>query len=152
MVTPGRLPVLAQARPAKLLINVDFPTFGIPTTIARTGRVDDSSPSVTLRLFFTGFLDHSLYFLHAASGSGIQLHHEEPLCFKSCCPGIVPTLAGKIRLVEQNQSCFPFARSSMSGLRLDIGALASTSSITRSISFIFPCIIRRAFVICPGYH
>lgn len=37
-VTPGLFPVLAQAFPASALINVDFPTFGIPTTIARTGR------------------------------------------------------------------------------------------------------------------
>ena len=38
LVTPGLFPVLAQAFPAKELIKVDFPTFGIPTTIARTGR------------------------------------------------------------------------------------------------------------------
>ena len=36
VVTPGLLPVLVQARPAKELINVDFPTLGIPTSIART--------------------------------------------------------------------------------------------------------------------
>jgi len=34
LVTPGLLPVLALALPAKELINVDFPTLGIPTTIA----------------------------------------------------------------------------------------------------------------------
>ena len=37
LVTPGLLPVLAHALPAKLLINVDLPTLGIPTTIALTG-------------------------------------------------------------------------------------------------------------------
>ena len=30
--------------------------------------------------------------------------------------------------------------------------LASTSSMTRSISLIFSCIMRFAFVMCPGYH
>ena len=37
-VTPGLFPVLAQAFPAKELMKVDFPTLGIPTTMARTGR------------------------------------------------------------------------------------------------------------------
>ena len=31
------LPVFVLAFPEKVLINVDFPTFGIPATIARTG-------------------------------------------------------------------------------------------------------------------
>ena len=42
---------------------------------------------------------------------------------------------------------FPFPSSSMSGFLLLMGILASTSSMTRSISFIFSCIIRRALVI-----
>ncbi len=37
LVTPGLLPVLVHAFPAKLLINVDFPTFGMPATMALTG-------------------------------------------------------------------------------------------------------------------
>ena len=36
-VTPGLFPVLAHDFHARELIKVDFPTFGIPTTIARTG-------------------------------------------------------------------------------------------------------------------
>lgn len=39
------------------------------------------------------------------------------------------------------------ASSPISGLRLLAGILASTSSITKSVSFIFSCIIRLAFVI-----
>ena len=38
LVTPGLLPVFVHAFPAKLLMKVDFPTFGIPTIIARIGR------------------------------------------------------------------------------------------------------------------
>lgn len=38
LVTPGSFPVFAHAFPANVLINVDFPTFGIPATIARIGR------------------------------------------------------------------------------------------------------------------
>ena len=37
LVTPGLLPVFVQAFPANALINVDLPTLGIPTIIARTG-------------------------------------------------------------------------------------------------------------------
>ena len=38
LVTPGLLPVFATALPANEFIKVDFPTFGIPTTMALTGR------------------------------------------------------------------------------------------------------------------
>ena len=37
-VTPGRFWALADLRPATLLIKVDLPTLGTPTTMARTGR------------------------------------------------------------------------------------------------------------------
>ena len=37
-VTPGRSPALADLRRATLLIKVDLPTLGTPTTMARTGR------------------------------------------------------------------------------------------------------------------
>ena len=36
-MTPGLLPVFAAALPDKVFINVDFPTFGIPTIIALIG-------------------------------------------------------------------------------------------------------------------
>ena len=37
-VTPGRSPALADFGPATLLIKVDLPTLGTPTTMARMGR------------------------------------------------------------------------------------------------------------------
>ena len=36
--TPGRSPAAAALRRATLLINVDLPTFGIPSTMTRIGR------------------------------------------------------------------------------------------------------------------
>ena len=39
-VTPGRSSTRARFSPAIRLINDDFPTFGIPTTIIRIGRPD----------------------------------------------------------------------------------------------------------------
>ena len=38
LVTPGLLPVLAQALPAKALMKVDLLTLGMPTTMALIGR------------------------------------------------------------------------------------------------------------------
>lgn len=37
-VTPGRSSALALLRPETLLINVDLPTFGMPSTITRSTR------------------------------------------------------------------------------------------------------------------
>mgnify|MGYP003303155104 CR=1 FL=1 len=54
---------------------------------------------------------------------------------------IKPPLFNKI-----NRNLF-LPSSSISGFLLDNGARASTSSITKSINFIFSCIIRFAFVI-----
>ena len=51
----GLLPVFAHAFPASALINVDFPTFGIPTTIALTGRFK-----------IPRFLSLSIFSLHAS--------------------------------------------------------------------------------------
>ena len=62
LVTPGLLPVLAQAFPAKALINVDLPTFGIPTTIARTGRFK-----------IPRFRSRSIFALHASLHHAIDL-------------------------------------------------------------------------------
>ena len=38
LVTPGLFPVFAVLFPAMVLIRVDFPTFGTPATMARSGR------------------------------------------------------------------------------------------------------------------
>ncbi len=54
-VTPGLFPVFVHAFPAKELIKVDFPTLGIPTTIARTGRFK-----------MPRFLSRSIFSLHAS--------------------------------------------------------------------------------------
>ena len=43
LVTPGLLPVLVQALPAKELMKVDLPTLGIPTTMARGSQNGDAS-------------------------------------------------------------------------------------------------------------
>ena len=59
-VTPGLLPVLAHAFPAKELINVDYPTYGIPTTIARTGR-----------FMMPRFLSRSIFSLHASMTTAV---------------------------------------------------------------------------------
>ena len=51
------------------LIKVDFPTFGIPTTIARTGRFLMPLFQVPLYLFPAGFLDNAVNGLHSRAGS-----------------------------------------------------------------------------------
>ena len=45
-VTPGRSSALARAEPAKLLMKVDFPTFGIPASITRMRAPDIPFPAL----------------------------------------------------------------------------------------------------------
>jgi len=58
----------------------------------------------------------------------------------------------KSGFVSRIKCCLPLVRVRKSGLAEESGALASTNSITISISFRFSAIIRLALVIWPGYH
>ena len=73
-VTPGLFPVLAHAFPAKELINVDLPTFGIPTTMARTGR-----------LMMPRFLSRSIFSLQDSCTSAWMFLIPAPVFALSCC-------------------------------------------------------------------
>ena len=81
-VTPGLLPVFAHAFFAYEFINVDLPTFGIPTTIARTGRFFIPR-FLSLSISFSGVLaggEGFFFFLDDdARGDG----HEHARCFTS---------------------------------------------------------------------
>ena len=146
-VTPGLFPVFAQAFPASALINVDLPTFGMPTTIARTGRFK-----------IPRFLSRSIFSLQASRITPwmdlipppfleLTFTTEYPLALKYSAHASFHLSSARSALFSKTSLALFFPSSSISGFRLEIGILASTSSITRSINLIFSCIIRFAFVI-----
>ena len=126
--------------------------FGIPTTIARTGRFK-----------IPRFLSLSIFSLQASWITPwidlipppffeLTLTTEYPFFLKYSAHASFHFSSARSALFKRMRRALFFPSSSMSGFRLLTGSLASTSSITRSISLIFSCIIRFAFVICPGYH
>ena len=152
LVTPGLFPVLAAAFPAKLLINVDFPTLGIPATMARTGRF--KIPRLRSRSIFSlhaSWITLWICFKEAFWRASIFITWK-PLASKYRVQAAFPASLARSALLSSTIRAFPRPRSSMSGFRLDKGALASTSSIIRSISLISSCMALLAFVIWPGYH
>ena len=146
-VTPGLFPVFAQALPAKELIKVDFPTFGMPTTIVRMGRF-----KIPLRRSL------SIFSLHA-SCCAVCTCFKVPLLRASIFTTWMPmssniwahlrvsVSSARSALFNRTILAFPAASLSISGLRLEKGTLASTSSITKSISLISSCIALLALVI-----
>ena len=139
-VTPGLFPVLAQAFPAYELINVDFPTFGMPTTIALTGL-----------FLIPRFRSLSIFSLQASITISVMLFMpdlllasrlttKKPFSLKNALHSLVRSLSARSALFIRMSLYLFFPSSSMSGLRLDSGILASTSSITRSINLISSCI------------
>ena len=146
-VTPGLLPVFAQALPAKEFINVDLPTLGIPTIIALTGR-----------LMIPLFLSLSIFSLQtsriALLTDFIPLRCLESSlitfipCFSKNSTHFTVTLSSaRSDLLSRISLYLFFARSSISGFLLDIGILASISSMTISLNLISSCIILFALVI-----
>ena len=75
-----------------------------------------------------------------------------PFCAKYSSHNLFCLASARSDLFKRINLDLFFPNSSISGLRLPSGILASTSSITRSISLISSCIILFALVICPGYH
>ena len=147
LVTPGLLPVFAQAFPASALIKVDFPTLGIPTTMARTGRL--RIPLFRSRSIFslqaswiTPWMD-----FNPPPFLEFNLTTKKPFSLKYSAQASFHLSSARSALFRRIILDLFFPSSSISGFLLLTGILASTSSITRSINFIFSCIIRFAFVI-----
>ena len=152
LVTPGLFPVFAQAFPANELMNVDFPTFGIPTTIALTGR-----------FLIPRFLSRSIFSRHASCTLGwialipcpvfaLISRTWKPRSLKYVIHCLFAAGSARSDLFRRISRDLFLPSSSISGFLLESGTLASTSSITRSMRLIFSCIMRFAFVMCPGYH
>ena len=146
-VTPGLFPVFAQALPAYALINVDFPTFGIPTTIARTGRF--RMPRLRSRSIFSlqASCTALLIAFIPAPERELTFTTEYPFPLKYSIQASFPRSSARSDLFSRISRALFFPSSSISGLRLAAGTLASTSSIIRSMSFKSSCICLRAFVI-----
>ncbi|MNI59052.1 hypothetical protein D3C73_1141950 [compost metagenome] len=136
-VTPGRSPVAAMLRPAKRLIKVDLPTFGIPTIRARTARglmplancfsIFSFSNSLAKRgiSLMPCPLDASAAIAKCPSFLKNSIH-----CFVTCG-------SARSDLFRTIRRGLPCKISSIIGFLLDCGNLASTNSITTSISFSF---------------
>ena len=151
-VTPGLSAALADLRPMMRLMKVDFPTFGMPTTITRTA------------------LPTRPFSFHWAilSASSVRT------AFENACVPVPARLSVSMTAMPCARKCFahaavilgsarsmrlsiisrglPAAISSISGLRDTCGMRASTTSQTASTCLIYSAICRRVFVICPGYH
>ena len=149
-VTPGRSETAAALRPAALFINVDLPTLGIPSTMARSCRVP--WPLASLAAIFSASRP-----LTAAGKSLTPLPERasvsstgRPLSRKYARHSAVAAgSAWSTRFIITSLG-LPPARRSMSGLRLAAGMRASISSHTASTSLTFSSIILPALVICPG--
>ena len=151
-VTPGRSEALADFFLATLLIKVDLPTLGMPTTMARTGRptwpfsrhlaiCSLSAPRITGENCFT-----------PAPLWASQVSTAIPWARKCASQSLVAAgSAWSARLRTTTRGLVP-TRSSMSGLRLAMGMRASMISATTSTNFRFSPIIRRVLVMWPGYH
>ena len=151
-VTPGLSPVFAVTFPTYLLINVDFPTFGIPTIMLRIGTL--------IRPLAFSFSIFSFIKLRAVSVtspkplpfSALMRITRKPCFSKYSCQISVALSSARSHLFRSRMRCLFFASVSKSGFLLLYGILASTSSMTISTREIFSSIILRVFVMCPGYH
>ena len=124
----------------------------MPTTIVRTGR-----------FLIPRRRSRSIFSLHASCTSGwicfipmplraLMRSAWMPCSLNHAIQRSVQPSSARSALFKRTIRPFPFASSSISGLRLPSGTRASTSSITRSISLISSFMALFAFVICPGYH
>ena len=152
LVTPGLSPVLAVAFPTLLFMNVDFPTFGMPTIMALTGT---KSLPLAFSLSIFSFISSEAAadtLLTPVPFTASDMITVKP--FSSKYFFHISVFAGSARsLLFITIILFLFfASESMSGFLLLYGILASISSTTTSTREMFSSIILLVFVICPGYH
>lgn len=151
-VTPGLSAAFARAAPAKLLINVDFPTLGMPTTITRifapamplTARRSRSSANSVSIAFFTPCTPPRFLLVTARQPS--------PPRRKYATQRAVTSGSARSALFSTYRWGLPAVMRAISGFRLLRGMRASKSWSTASTLRISFSIRRSVFVICPGNH
>ncbi len=127
-------------------MNVDFPTLGMPATMALTGLF--FIPRALSRSIFAAqacFTAASICFISALFTAFI-LQTKSPFAAKYSYHLSVADLSARSALLSKIRRDLPFAISSISGFLLERGALASRSSMTRSISLMSSCICLFALV------
>ena len=151
-VTPGLSAALARVVPAKLLIKVDLPTLGMPTTItrirapampfpARFSKSSRSSASMALRTW------PALPFCFA-----LMATQPAPAARKYACHARVRSGSARSALFITYKRGFAAVRRCSSGLRLLKGIRASRSWSTTSTFFKFASMSRRVLAMWPGNH
>ena len=151
-VTPGRSAALADFLPRMRLMNVDLPTFGMPTTITRT--------DLPTRPFSFHWAILSASSVRTAPENAcvplplrLSVWMTAMPCSRKCFAQTAVMFGSarsmRLRIIIRG---LPAAISSISGLRDTCGMRASTTSQTASTCLIYSAICRRVFVICPGYH
>ena len=148
LVTPGLSPVFALFFPVRRLIKDDFPTLGTPTIIS-------------LRFFL-----RTLSLLISSSILDIKFRSSliPTPCIESRVITLLPSLLSfsiqRLFSLPSDRSllfriiilCLPAVSSSITGFLLEIGILASITSITMSTSLRLLAISSLVFFICPGYQ
>ena len=143
---PGSSPVLALRWPTRVLISVDLPTFGIPQINTRTGLTMPPRPGTRARQAATSTRAGAATVASSAS---------------ACVPGSVrrwashsSVIAGSARscLLSTFSAGLPAVSSASSGLALEPGSRASSSSMTTSMPGKRAASALRVACMCPGNH
>ena len=151
-VTPGLSSTFAFLAPVRRFMSELFPTFGIPTIMART--LLPTAPfssylfifSERISLTFGAICDipypfwESIAMTFAPRRDSARIH------------SFVASGEASDDFVRSVSLGFARQSVSISGFRELLGILASQSSITISTSFRFSPMRRRVFAICPGNH
>ena len=151
-VTPGRSPALADFFLATLLIKVDLPTLGMPTTMARTGR---PTWPFSFHLAICSFSAARITGENCLPPAPLRASHsktEIPWARKYAPQTLLAAGSAWSARLRMTTRGFPPTSSSKSGFRLAMGIRASMTSATTSTYLRFSPIIRRVLVMWPGYH
>mmetsp|Transcript_12759 Transcript_12759/g.43196 ORF Transcript_12759/g.43196 Transcript_12759/m.43196 type:complete len:222 (+) Transcript_12759:414-1079(+) len=152
-VTPARFSDRSLARPTSLLIRADLPTFGKPSTHARTAR---GRRPLRARLAFTWAPARSTARLRASTPLPSRAFTQWKSCTPSASRCRVHACTADCGTQSARLSASTWAREpthwAMSGCRVDSRMRASRSSTTTSTILSTSCSCFSARAMCPGYQ
>ena len=142
-VTAGRSATSATRRPFNVLMSVDLPTFGMPTTSARTGLPGPVRPGTSSR--------HSAGMRATPLRSAARIATARaPVPVSRPSQRSVTDSSARSALLSARTHGRSSRSSSSIGFALASGRRASSTSITTSVSRMAAAISRRALFMCPG--
>ena len=151
-VTPGLSSTLTFLPPHNRLISDDLPTFGIPTTMARSFR--PLIPRAAYRCTLSARICRITVPICPIPSPVTQSMASafSPRARNVVTQAFVTAGSAREDLFRSVRTGFPAVSAAISGLRALSGIRASTSSNTISTCERFSRMIRRVFAICPGNH